>query len=210
MTSFGQHRFRIAAGESLILLLAILVGLLVGTVRARIGKRPFLIPDLHAIGLVFLAFIPQWGAFYLPLTRRLVTAELAAVALVSSQTILLLFAWFNRKHSTFWMLGLGLILNLTVIILNGGLMPISRETLTKLKLDTPIADWQVGSRVGNSKDILLLPAQTRLGWLSDRFVLPSWFPYKAAFSLGDLFIALGAVWLLWKSGGPKLNKIPSD
>jgi len=193
----------------LILLLAVLIGLVAGAVRAWIGKRPFLIPDLHAIWLVFIAFIPQWGAFYLPLTRRLVTAELAAVALVSSQVILLLFAWFNRKHSAFWMLGLGLILNLTVIILNGGLMPISRETLAKLKLDTPITDWQMGSRVGNSKDILLSPAQNRLEWLSDRFVLPSWFPSKAAFSLGDLLIALGALWLLWKSGGPKLDKFPS-
>jgi len=193
----------------LILLLAVLIGLVAGAVRAWIGKRPFLIPNLHAIWLVFIAFIPQWGAFYLPLTRRLVTAELAAVALVSSQVILLLFAWFNRKHSAFWMLGLGLILNLTVIILNGGLMPISRETLAKLKLDTPITDWQMGSRVGNSKDILLSPAQTRFEWLSDRFVLPSWFPYKAAFSLGDLLIALGALWLLWESGGPKLDKLPS-
>jgi hypothetical protein len=194
----------------LILLLAVIIGLLVGAVRAKIGKQPFLIPDLHATWLVLIAFIPQWGAFYLPLTRRLVSTELAAAALISSQAILLLFAWFNRKHSAFWMLGLGLILNLTVIVLNGGLMPISRETLTKLKLDAPITDWQVGSRVGGSKDILLLPAQTRLEWLSDRFVLPSWFPYKAAFSLGDLFIALGAVWLLWESGGPKTNKQPSQ
>jgi len=194
----------------LILLLAILIGLLAGVVRAWIGKRPYTIPDLHAIWLVLIAFIPQWCAFYLPLTRQSVTVEMAAAALISSQASLLLFAWFNRKHSGFWMLGLGLILNLAVIILNGGLMPVSPETLTKLKLDAPISDWQVGSRVGYSKDILLLPAQTRLEWLSDRFVLPSWFPYKAAFSLGDLFIALGAVWLLWKSGGSQKNKILSN
>jgi len=194
----------------LILLLAVIIGLLVGAVRARISKRPFLIPDLHAIWLVLVAFIPQWAAFYLPLTRRSVTTELAAAALISSQAILLLFAWFNRRHRAFWVLGLGLILNLTVIVLNGGLMPISREPLTKLKLDAPITDWQMGSRVGGSKDILLSPAQTRLEWLSDRFVLPSWFPYKAAFSLGDLLIALGAIWLLWESGGQKMNKKPNQ
>ncbi|MCX6045267.1 MAG: DUF5317 domain-containing protein [Chloroflexi bacterium] len=190
--------------------MAVIIGLLVGAVRARIGKRPFLIPDLHAIWLVLVAFIPQWAAFYLPLTRRAVTTEWAATALISSQAILLLFAWFNRRHRAFWVLGLGLILNLTVIVLNGGLMPISRETLTKLKLDAPITDWQMGSRVGGSKDILLSPAQTRLEWLSDRFVLPGWFPYKAAFSLGDLLIALGAIWLLWESGGLKMNKKPNQ
>jgi len=133
--------------------------------------------------------------------------ELAAAALVSSQALLLLFAWFNRKHGAFWVLGLGLILNLTVGVLNGGLMPISLDTLMKMKLDTPVASWQMGGRVGSSKDILLSPAQTRLAWLSDHFLLPAWFPYKAAFSLGDVFIAIGAFWLLWSSGAPKLNKI---
>ncbi len=189
----------------MILLLAVLVGLLVGAGRAWYSKRPFLTPDLHAVWLVLIAFMPQWVAFYLTLTRRLVTAELAAVALVSSQAILLLFAWFNRKHSAFWILGLGLILNLTVIIANGGLMPISLETLTKMRLDNPANHWQIGSRVGGSKDILLAVGQTRLAWLSDRFLLPSWFPYNAAFSLGDLFIAIGALWLLWAAGGPKKN-----
>jgi hypothetical protein len=191
----------------LILLLAILVGLLVGVARAWYCKRPFSIPDLHAIWLVLIAFVPQWVAFYLPLTRQLVSMELAAAALVSSQALLLLFAWFNRKHGAFWVLGLGLILNLTVGVLNGGLMPISLDTLMKMKLDTPVAGWQMGGRVGSSKDILLSPAQTRLAWLSDHFLLPAWFPYKAAFSLGDVFIAIGAFWLLWVSGAPKLNKI---
>jgi len=191
----------------LILLLAILVGLLVGVARAWYCKRPFSIPDLHAIWLVLIAFVPQWVAFYLPLTRQLVSMELAAAALVSSQALLLLFAWFNRKHGAFWVLGLGLILNLTVGVLNGGLMPISLDTLMKMKLDTPVAGWQMGGRVGSSKDILLSPAQTRLAWLSDHFLLPAWFPYKAAFSLGDVFIAIGAFWLLWSSGAPKLNKI---
>jgi hypothetical protein len=36
--------------------------------------------------------------------------------------------------------------------------------------------------------------------LADRFLLPDWFPYKVAFSLGDILIALGIFWLLAKPG----------
>jgi lipoprotein signal peptidase len=48
---------------------------------------------------------------------------------------------------------------------------------------------------------------TRFWFFSDRFVLPEWMKYHVAFSLGDVFIALGVVWLLWTLGGKiKENK----
>jgi hypothetical protein len=37
-----------------------------------------------------------------------------------------------------------------------------------------------------------------LWWLSDRFLVPQWSPYRVTFSLGDIFISLGAFWLLWR------------
>jgi hypothetical protein len=190
----------------LILLLAVLAGLLFGVTRAWYGKRPFAIPDIQSVWLVLIAFIPQWLAFYLPLTRRLATKEWAATALISSQLLLLFFVWLNRKQSAFWVLGVGLVLNLIVIGLNGGLMPISPETLAQMGAGQSVESEQIGSRVGGSKDILLPAAQTRLAWLSDRFLLPIWFPSKAAFSLGDVFIALGAFWWLWESGNSKFKK----
>lgn len=134
------------------------------------------------------------------------TDEVAATALISSQGLLLLFAWLNRRQNAFWVLGTGLLLNLLVIVLNGGLMPTSPETLAKLRQDSSVAPWPIGSRVGGSKDVLLPTAKMRLPWLSDRFLLPAWFPFQAAFSLGDILIALGAFWFLWKSGGSKFSK----
>lgn len=191
----------------MILLLAVLIGLLAGIARSWYSKRSFLFPDVQAFWLVVIAFIPQWIAFYLPLTRQSVADEVASIALISSQSLLLIFAWLNRKQSSFWVLGIGLILNLLVIVLNGGFMPVSPETLAQISPSNTPIQWPVGSRVGVSKDILLPPAKMRLAWLSDRFLLPAWFPYQVAFSLGDIFIASGAFWLLWSAGRSEKSKI---
>jgi hypothetical protein len=183
-----------------ILLLAVVAGLLAGTVRARRGGRHLVVPNLRLLWLVPVAFFPQWLAFYLPATRKLMPDDLAAVALVSSQALLLIFAWFNRGQPGFWALGLGLVLNLLVITLNGGLMPISPDMVMRLAPEMPPNAWQTGQRLGTGKDIVLPIAATQLWWLSDRFLLPSWFSYRVAFSLGDVLIAAGAFWLLWTIG----------
>jgi hypothetical protein len=97
---------------------------------------------------------------------------------------------------------LAFLLNLTVIGLNGGLMPISPGTVKLLAPNAPEGSWQVGERLGTTKDIVLPIEEMKLGLLSDRFLLPDWVPYHVAFSLGDLFIALGAFWFLWSFGNP--------
>lgn len=130
--------------------------------------------------------------------------EWAPILLVGSQIILLVFVWINRKKPGFWMLGAGLALNFLVIVLNGGLMPISPENVRKVYPDVPADWWQVGERLGNGKDIVLTPSTTRLWFLSDRFLLPEGLGFQVAFSLGDVLIALGAFWLLWTLGGPRL------
>jgi hypothetical protein len=184
----------------MILLVAVVAGLLAGLARARHGRRSVRVPDLRLVWLALAAFLPQMVAFYLPGNGRLPADSLAAAALVASQAALLVFAWLNRSRPGFWALGLGLALNLLVIALNGGLMPISPETAGRLMPGAAPGMLQVGHRLG--KDIVLPAAATRLEWLADRFLLPPWLPYRVAFSLGDVLIALGAFWLLWTMGGP--------
>ncbi len=123
--------------------------------------------------------------------------------LVGSQILLLVFVWFNWKKPGFWLLGAGLLLNFLVIFLNGGFMPISPETVRNLYPGLPQTSWAIGQRLGNGKDLVLLPANTHLGMLSDRFLLPGWVNYAVAFSIGDVLIALGAFWLLWTLGGQR-------
>ncbi len=183
----------------MILLLAIVAGLLAGLARARYKGRRLRSPELRLAWLVPVAFLPQLLAFYLPATRGVVGDNLAAAALVSSQALLLVFAWFNRNQPGFWALGIGLALNLLVISLNGGLMPVSPEILTEIFPNTSPDTWQVGMRVG--WNVVLPTAATRLWWLSDHILLPAWFPIRKALSTGDVFIAGGAFWLLWALGG---------
>ncbi len=190
----------------MILLTAVVAGLAAALLRAGWTKRRLKPLSLKLEWLVVAAFLPQLLVFHLPATRSWVPDTWAPVVLVTTQALLLVFAWANRKEPGFWALGVGLILNFTVIVLNGGLMPISPETIRHLAPDLPASAWQLGQRLGDGKDVVLLPNTTWLSWLSDRFTLPRWIPYRVAFSIGDMFIAMGAFILIWSLAGPNQSR----
>lgn len=184
----------------MILLYAIAVGFIAGWTRARIDGRRMAVPDLLFLWLVPVAFLPQGLAFFVPYLRRTFSDEVASVTLVTSLFVLLVFAWLNRRVTGFRLLILGLLLNLTVILANGGLMPISPETILRMEPNAPLHLWPEGTRIWGSKDVLLATENTNLAWLSDRFVMPRWTRHRVAFSIGDVVLAAGAFWFLWQSG----------
>ena len=104
----------------------------------------------------------------------------------------MVFVWFNRRLQGFWLLGLGLLLNMAVITANGGLMPITFETLTIVHGEQ--AQELIDSRAFGSKSIVLPAEETRLEWLADRFTVPERLPIQFAYSLGDVLLVVGAFW----------------
>lgn len=184
----------------MILLVAIVIGLALGLIRAWINKVPYGVFELNYPGLVILAFIPQFIAFLWPATRNSLPVQLVSILLVSSQLILLIFSILNIRKVSFWPMIAGLFLNFLVIVLNGGWMPISPETVQRLLPNAQAGSWAIGSRLGHGKDVVLNIADTRLWFLSDRLMLPDWIHYRVAFSVGDVLMSIGAVWLLWSLG----------
>ena len=176
----------------MVLLTGIFLGALTGIILAKLNNRSYQPIQLNSWWLVFIAFIPQLAAFHLPLTSKTFPDNLAPAALVLSQALLLVFAVLNLKKPGMVILTAGLALNLIVIILNQGLMPISPETIEYLLPDNSNYQYEIGSRLGDQKDIILPIIDTNLWILSDRLVFPRWLNYPVAFSIGDVIIAAGA------------------
>lgn len=185
----------------MILVVGIVLGLVAGTIRAWLHRQPYRWPDIQRIELAFIAFLPQALVFFVPQTGRFASPHLAALILPVSLGILVLFVWYNRNLPGFWLLGLGLLLNLAVIAANGGLMPISPETMAVL-YDTHSPEIIASHTIG-TKSIVLPVAETRLEWLADRFTVPDRSPIQFAYSLGDVFLVAGAFWALWVGGASR-------
>jgi Family of unknown function (DUF5317) len=189
----------------MILLLAVLAGLFVALSRAFLYKQPYMVPSLHVTWLAVVAFLPQLFIAYLPVTHMLFNNGFASLSLSASLILFSIFAWLNRDLPGMPILIVGLLLNFVVIVANGGWMPITPQTANLLAGKDVLQFMNLGSRFGE-KDILLLAQNIHLEFLADRFLPPAWFPYKVAFSLGDILVSIGAFWLLAKPTA-KLNAL---
>jgi hypothetical protein len=83
-------------------------------------------------------------------------------------------------------LATGAILNLVVILANGGYMPSSPDAWLELTGMAAIP-------VAHYSNVILIGPDTLLPFLGDVFVFPRPLPMATAFSVGDAIIALGAM-----------------
>jgi hypothetical protein len=186
----------------MILASAVVLGLIASIVRYRSQSLNRIAAiRLYSAWLAMLALALQWPLLRAPArhTHDLVVQQLLFLL---SHLLLLVFAWRNRHLPGIRILGLGVICNLAVIVANGGLMPITPETLVKINPGSAPEQWFIGTHYSYSKDIILSQEAVRLWVLSDILVLPPPFPRPTAFSVGDLVIAAGIVITLQGSKNP--------
>ena len=100
---------------------------------------------------------------------------------------------FLLRNASFWGIRLilvGLMLNLTAMLANGGLMPVEGSAVEAVGRHQP-GDLQIGSHIPRSKNVLLAAEDIRLRELSDILVVPVPRPFTRAVSAGDLFVFTG-------------------
>ncbi|GMQ85798.1 MAG: hypothetical protein BMS9Abin07_1366 [Acidimicrobiia bacterium] len=122
--------------------------------------------------LLVAGFALQTVAIFLPSNRH----GLAVALILASYVPLLLFVWLNRAMAGMWIAGIGILMNFSVIALNGG-MPVLLEAV-RMAGGTGVPEL-------SARHVLMSEA-TRLPFLADVIPLPA-----NVISLGDVFLAIG-------------------
>ena len=175
-------------------LLAFLIAAVTGGKLGRLANLP-----LRAPWLALLGFGLQLYTIYSPTNTAQGFLGLHTLALIGSYAMLLVLIWINRRIAGMMVIGLGLLLNFSVMLANGGYMPITPEAVKAIGYEYQLESAEFGSRLQDTKDVLLPREETNLWVLSDIFVLPPPFPIPSVFSVGDIALALGAFVLIFRA-----------
>jgi Family of unknown function (DUF5317) len=165
-----------------VIVLAVLLGF-----AFRGSLRGFERLRLRWWGLVIVGL----GLQFVPLTNGPAGTDLLArVAVLScSYSLLVVFALLNLRVAGMPLVLVGLVLNATVIIANGG-MPVAREALVRSDQGDVL---QLLIDEGAAKHHLLTEDDV-LTPLADVIPIPS--PIAQVVSVGDVFVYAGLVWLI--------------
>jgi peptidoglycan/LPS O-acetylase OafA/YrhL len=184
------------------LVLVLSVAVLVAVLR---GGRLTNLADIRVRWwwLLPLSFALQQGTRLLPDEPWTDTAGVAMV--LSSYVPLVALVFVNRTRSGMWLSGIGVLLNFTVILLNGGMPVLTEAASVALRSTSP--------DIGNGYKHIALDATTRLPFLAD--VIPMRIAGSGTvLSLGDVFLAVGLAGFLeaelrrpvrWFKPGVKLS-----
>jgi hypothetical protein len=152
---------------ALVLVISIAVGFLRGGKLRNLTEIRVTMWWLLPVGFLLLG-----ASGFIPTDERSIAVGFVLVSYLP----LLLFVWLNRDLTGIWIAGFGILMNFTVILINGG-MPVL-EAAAELAGNN-------GQLVLGPKYVLLTDV-TRLAFLADIIPLPG-----AVLSLGDVFLAIG-------------------
>lgn len=160
---------------ALVLFIALVIAVLRGGRLVNLGDI-----ELKGWWLLFIALGLQAGTNWLP--EGSLNAGVAMMLI--SYVLLLIMVWANRSKPGMWIAGIGVLANLVVIAVNGG-MPVlagAAEVASGFTISEP--------DLSNSFKHVLLDETSRLTFFAD--VIPLRLAgVGEVISLGDIFLALG-------------------
>ena len=177
----------------MLFLLAILIGMAVGALRrGRLSNLPSL--RLCRVWILLLALLIQVLIFPLFTSQPLFPYAIAPLHLISYALVLVWIA-MNLRTRAMWMVGAGGALNFLVLSVNGGYMPVSLDAMVQAGHARTASHL---AEAGVYANVIPMGGETRLNFLGDILAMPDWVPLAGVFSLGDIVIAAGIVWLIAK------------
>ena len=177
----------------MLFLLAIGVGIAVGALcRGRLAHLSSM--RLRRVWILLLALLIQVLIFPLFLPQPLLPYATAPLHL-ASYAMVLVWILMNLRTRPMWMVGLGGALNLLVLAVNGGYMPVSLDALARAGQASTANHL---AATGVYANVIPMSADTRLNVLGDILAMPDWVPLARVLSLGDIAIAVGIAWLIAK------------
>lgn len=162
-----------------------------GQIHYRGGwKLGVAIVSLFILQAVLVVYVPGQTTFQM------------IVLLLSQLTLIVLFI-LNRHVPGAKLFALGVILNTTVMIANGGWMPVTPETYHAIRPNRVV---ELQDRAPSSKGIMLPRSETNLWILSDiiHISIPG---HKNALSIGDVVLILGIAQFLLLAA-PRVSQSP--
>lgn len=166
--------------------------------------------DLSVIGQ--LSYRGGWK--YIAVVMGLFVLQAALVLYVPGQTILqmvilnlsqiaLIFLFLLNRHLPGAKLfALGITLNVLVMVVNGGWMPVTPDTYHFVHPERSIVEQ---TRPGSSKNIILPRSETNLWILSD--IIPVTLPWRrTAMSFGDVLLIVGVAQFIFQVTAKKEDK----
>ena len=165
-------------------LLAVLAGLVLGGSLENWSRQRL---RWWPLGLLALAVqVPLYSPPFDTWPPLLTVGAASGVLTTGLVLLVLLGNAFAPTRAALLVAALGIALNMTVMLANGGWMPRSDTHAAR-----PLNRASIDSTISNTAP--LGPA-TRLTWLADTFAQPAWLPLANVVSPGDLLLSFGAAW----------------
>lgn len=178
------------------ILIALCLALLLGLVAVGGRVSNLATTDVKWGWLAPLAFLMQAYLIFFPAERAGGLLSARSLLLTTSLILLLVVIWQNRHLGGIRLIGLGLLLNFLVMVVNGGFMPITPEAVAQIGYDGNASQLETGYIVGRTKNVVVEPGEASLWFLSDIMVIPRPFPIPTALSVGDVLIVMGVFFFL--------------